>query len=374
MGYYVASVGAVGVLVLAMLEVDYFWIANALYLSFVVGDDRRFDRQAGRLSQGLLTMVQAHRVTNRIRALRFDAGEMTQADLADRLGVTRQTVIAIEQGKYSPSLEMAFQIARVFGVPLDDVFQYPKEGRPMISLARSADSPKQLARIARSSLSPSRAILTGFSGTALPRLYVAGDAAATAGNLAASAATVRYAVVANLAGASVWVLLALALYLLLGGISAGAARAMVVFTALGAGIMMLNAVFAFEAMRVATGAVDLTALGAGNSSATALLLPTRITTERSSHRCSSACGWSRWAISPAGRRACCRTGWASCSSRAPPTTWSSTSSPPSWCRSSAARSLVITIPPIIAEVSAVVYLLAVGVRASQPVGHLPAEA
>ncbi|MCP2350967.1 helix-turn-helix transcriptional regulator [Nonomuraea roseoviolacea] len=65
------------------------------------------------------------RVTNRIRALRFEHGEMTQADLADRIGVTRQTVIAIEQGRYSPSLEMAFLIARVFGVPLDDVFQYP---------------------------------------------------------------------------------------------------------------------------------------------------------------------------------------------------------------------------------------------------------
>mgnify|MGYP003548260620 FL=1 len=64
-------------------------------------------------------------VTNRIRALRFEHGEMTQAELADRLGVTRQTVIAIEQGRYSPSLEMAFQIARVFGVPLDDVFHYP---------------------------------------------------------------------------------------------------------------------------------------------------------------------------------------------------------------------------------------------------------
>ena len=65
------------------------------------------------------------RVTNVIRALRFRKGEMTQAELAERLGVTRQTVIAIEQGRYSPSLEMAFQIARVFGVPLDDVFQYP---------------------------------------------------------------------------------------------------------------------------------------------------------------------------------------------------------------------------------------------------------
>ena len=69
------------------------------------------------------------RVTNQIRALRFAAGEMTQAELADRLGVTRQTIIAVEQGKYSPSLEMAFQIARVFAVPLDGVFGYPEEGR-----------------------------------------------------------------------------------------------------------------------------------------------------------------------------------------------------------------------------------------------------
>ena len=64
------------------------------------------------------------RVTNRIRALRSDADGMTQADLARRLGVTRQTVIAIEQGRYSPSLELAFQIARVFGQPIDEVFQY----------------------------------------------------------------------------------------------------------------------------------------------------------------------------------------------------------------------------------------------------------
>jgi putative transcriptional regulator len=69
-------------------------------------------------------------VTNRIRALRFAHGEMTQAELAEQIGVTRQTVIAIEQEKYSPSLEMAFQIARVFGVPLDDVFQYPEDTVP----------------------------------------------------------------------------------------------------------------------------------------------------------------------------------------------------------------------------------------------------
>ena len=71
-------------------------------------------------------MVKPTRVTNSIRALRFTNGEMTQADLADRVGVTRQTIIAIEQGKYSPSLEVAFQIARVFRVPLDEVFQYPE--------------------------------------------------------------------------------------------------------------------------------------------------------------------------------------------------------------------------------------------------------
>jgi putative transcriptional regulator len=67
------------------------------------------------------------RVTNQIRRLRFDQGEMTQAELAERVGVTRQTIIAIEQGRYSPSLEMAFQIARAFGVPLDHVFQYPDQ-------------------------------------------------------------------------------------------------------------------------------------------------------------------------------------------------------------------------------------------------------
>jgi putative transcriptional regulator len=65
------------------------------------------------------------KVTNSIRSLRFAHGEMTQADLADRIGVTRQTIIAIEQGRYSPSLEVAFQIARAFKVPLDEVFQYP---------------------------------------------------------------------------------------------------------------------------------------------------------------------------------------------------------------------------------------------------------
>lgn len=85
------------------------------------------------------------KVTNTIRALRFARGEMTQAELAERIGVTRQTVIAIEKGRYSPSLEMAFQIAHVFGVPLDDVFQYPE---PRTSDRTSADrtSPDHTSR------------------------------------------------------------------------------------------------------------------------------------------------------------------------------------------------------------------------------------
>jgi putative transcriptional regulator len=63
-------------------------------------------------------------IANHIRRLRFEAGEMTQAELAHRIGMTRQTIAAIEAGKYSPSLEAAFRIARVFGVGVEDVFQW----------------------------------------------------------------------------------------------------------------------------------------------------------------------------------------------------------------------------------------------------------
>jgi putative transcriptional regulator len=63
-------------------------------------------------------------VSNEIRRLRFEHGEMTQQELAKRIGVTRQTVVAIEGAKYSPSLELAFKIARVFNVSLEDVFFY----------------------------------------------------------------------------------------------------------------------------------------------------------------------------------------------------------------------------------------------------------
>ena len=66
-------------------------------------------------------------VKNQIRRLRFDNGEMTQQQLADKAGVTRQTIIAIESGKYAPSLPLAFKIARTFGKPIEDIFQYEDE-------------------------------------------------------------------------------------------------------------------------------------------------------------------------------------------------------------------------------------------------------
>lgn len=71
-------------------------------------------------------MVKPTRVTNTIRAVREQSG-MTQAELAKRIGVTRQTLIAIEQGRYSPTLELAFQLSREFGVGLDDLFYYPED-------------------------------------------------------------------------------------------------------------------------------------------------------------------------------------------------------------------------------------------------------
>ena len=72
-------------------------------------------------------MASAGRIRNRIRRLRFDNDEMTQEELANRAGCTRQTIIALEQGKYVPSIELAFRLARAFGVMLEDVFQYGED-------------------------------------------------------------------------------------------------------------------------------------------------------------------------------------------------------------------------------------------------------
>jgi putative transcriptional regulator len=63
-------------------------------------------------------------IKNRIRRLRFDQNEMTQEELANKVGCTRQTIIALEQNKYVPSIELAFRVAKAFGVPLEEVFQY----------------------------------------------------------------------------------------------------------------------------------------------------------------------------------------------------------------------------------------------------------
>jgi putative transcriptional regulator len=67
------------------------------------------------------------RLSNKVRRLRFDNGELTQQRLADRVGVTRQTIIAIEAGKYAPSLPLAFKLARTFGVSIEQVFQFEDE-------------------------------------------------------------------------------------------------------------------------------------------------------------------------------------------------------------------------------------------------------
>lgn len=74
-------------------------------------------------------MAKLTEIRNRIRRLRFDHGEMTQQDLADRVSVTRQTIIALEAGAYAPSLPLAFRLAHEFGVTVEEVFQYEPAGR-----------------------------------------------------------------------------------------------------------------------------------------------------------------------------------------------------------------------------------------------------
>lgn len=73
-------------------------------------------------------------INNTIRKLRFLSGEMTQQELSERVGVTRQTLIAIENGKYSPTLELAFRIAEVFKVPLNEVFSYEPDAKTLEKL------------------------------------------------------------------------------------------------------------------------------------------------------------------------------------------------------------------------------------------------
>jgi hypothetical protein len=134
------------------------------------------------------------------------------------------------------------------------------------------DSPKRLARIA-GVLYLLVAIFGGFAqGFVYPKIYVAGDAAKTVGNLIANSGLVRLGIVADLFQATVWVFVAITLYLLLKHVNKSVAGAMVVLAAMGASITMLNTVFEFEALRAATGAVNLAASGAAGSNALMLLL------------------------------------------------------------------------------------------------------
>ena len=134
------------------------------------------------------------------------------------------------------------------------------------------NSPKRLARIA-GVLYLLVGIFGGFAeGFVEPKMYAAGNAATTAGNVVANAGLVRLGFVADLFQATVWVFLGLTLYLLLKHVNKSVAMAMVVLVAIGASIVCLNEVFEFEGLRVATGTVNLVAFGATGSNALVLLL------------------------------------------------------------------------------------------------------
>jgi hypothetical protein len=146
-----------------------------------------------------------------------------------------------------------------------------REGRLEPSIHHEP-SPKRLGRIA-GLLYLLVGIFGGFAvGIVYPAMYVAGDAAKTAANVVAHSGLVRSGIVADLFQATIWIFLALALYRLLKPVNKNVARAMVVLAAIGAGITCFNVIFEFEGWRVATGAVDATALGTAGSNAVVLLL------------------------------------------------------------------------------------------------------
>src|SRR5437588_899663 len=137
---------------------------------------------------------------------------------------------------------------------------------------KMTSSPNRIARIS-GVLYLLVGIFGGFAeGFVYPKVYVAGDAAATARNLLANSGLVRMGVVADLFNATVWIFLGLTLYLLLKHVNKSVARAMVVLVAIGASIVCLNVVFEFEGLRAATGAVNLAAFGTAGSNALVLLL------------------------------------------------------------------------------------------------------
>ena len=156
-----------------------------------------------------------------------------------------------------------------FSVPDPPTTQSSRAGTTTTS---TVTSPKRLARIA-GILYLLVGITGGFAeGFVEPKMYVVGDAAATAANVVANAGLVRLGVVSDLLDQTFFVFLALSLYVLLKHVHQSVARTMLVLVALAAGITCLNTVFLFEALRVATGAVDLSALGAAGSNAMVLLM------------------------------------------------------------------------------------------------------
>lgn len=143
---------------------------------------------------------------------------------------------------------------------------------PPTRTARKQSSPKRLAKIA-GVLYLLVGIFGGFAeGYVEPKMYVGGDAAATAHNVVANAGLLRLGIVADLLDGAVFVFLALTLYVLFKDVHKSMARALLVFVTLAAGITCLVAVFEFAGLRVATGAVDMTAFGTGGSDALVLLL------------------------------------------------------------------------------------------------------
>lgn len=124
LGGTVLTAGVLGALAAAMSELASFWVAHILLSALVLAE---LAKDAARSMARDLTVAKPTHVTNDIRRLRFAADEMNQAELARRVGVTGQTVIAIEQGRYSPSVEVAFKMARELGVSLETAFHDPED-------------------------------------------------------------------------------------------------------------------------------------------------------------------------------------------------------------------------------------------------------
>lgn len=232
------------------------------------------------------------------------------------------------------------------------------------------NSPKRLARIA-GVLYLFNAILSAFAYFMEKRVYVAGDAAATARNVVAHTGLVRAAVVADLFQATVWVFLAMTLYMLLKHVNRNAASAMAVFVGVGAGITLLNEIFEFEGLRAATGAVNLGSLGPAGSHALVLLL---LDTQHYGFLIAQIF-FGLWLV-PLGYLAyksgmfpkalgvllvaggLCYLAGTLAAFLAP--------------TSGQQINTVITIPSAIAEICMVVYLLVIGVRTAQPDERIPA--